>query len=48
MTSDYGDAGVYHVADIIEFRDGKIFRETRYYAQPFPAPEWRSPWSEKM
>ena len=48
MTSDYGDAGVYHVADIIEFRDGKIFRETRYYAQPFQAPEWRSQWIEKM
>jgi hypothetical protein len=48
MTSDYGDAGIYHVADIIEFRDGRIIRETRYYGEPFPAPEWRSQWVEKM
>jgi ketosteroid isomerase-like protein len=48
MTSDYGDDGVYHVADIIEFRDGRILRETRYYGEPFPPPEWRSPWVEKM
>jgi ketosteroid isomerase-like protein len=47
-TSDYGDAGVYHVADIIEFRDGRIVREARYYGEPFPPPEWRSQWVEKM
>jgi hypothetical protein len=23
------------LADIIEFRDGKILKETRYYAEPF-------------
>jgi hypothetical protein len=47
-TSDYGDGEVYLVTDIFEFRDGKISKETRYYAQPFEAPEWRAPWTERM
>jgi hypothetical protein len=33
---------------IIELRDGKIFRETCYYAEPFEAPEWRAQWVEQM
>jgi ketosteroid isomerase-like protein len=39
--SDYGDGQIYHVAMIVEFRDGKIWRDTRYYAEPFQAPDWR-------
>jgi hypothetical protein len=39
---------VYHVVVIVEFRDGKIVRETRYYADPFDAPEWRAAWVESM
>lgn len=45
--SDY-DADVFHVANIVEFRDGKIARETRYYANPFDPPEWRAEWVEPM
>jgi hypothetical protein len=45
-TSDYGSGGVWHMADIIEFRDGKIAKETRYYAEPFAPPEWRAQWVE--
>ena len=26
---------------IVEFRGGKIWRDTRYYAEPFEAPAWR-------
>jgi hypothetical protein len=48
LTSDYGDGNVYVVADIVEFRDGKIAKETRYYAQPFEAPAWRAQWTERM
>jgi hypothetical protein len=33
---------------IVEFSDGKIWRETRYYAEPFEAPEWRAQWVERM
>ena len=29
---------------IHEFRDGKIARETIYYAEPFEAPQWRARW----
>ena len=45
--SDYSGR-IYHVANIIEFRDGKIMRETRYYADPFEAPAWRAPWVEPI
>jgi hypothetical protein len=47
MRSDY-DGRIYHVVVIVEFRDGKIVRETRYYADPFDAPEWRAEWVESM
>jgi hypothetical protein len=47
-TSTYDGQDVYLVADIVEFGDGKILKETRYYAQPFEAPAWRSQWVERM
>lgn len=46
--SDYGDGQIFDVADIVEFRDGRIWRETRYYAEPFDAPQWRAEWVERM
>ena len=48
VTLTYPEAGTYHGVSIFEFRDGKIVRETDYFAQPFEAPEWRSKWVEKM
>src|SRR5215470_19073899 len=45
--SDY-NGRIYHVANIIEFREGKIIRETRYYADPFEAPTWRAQWVEPI
>ncbi len=45
--NDY-DGDVYQVVGIMEFRDGKIVKETIYYAKPFEAPEWRARWVEKM
>jgi len=45
--SDYGER-TYHVVVIIELRDGRIFRETRYYADPFEAPAWRAQWVERF
>jgi hypothetical protein len=47
-TSDYPGGGTYHVANIVEFREGKILKETRYYAEPFEAPAWRAEWVERM
>jgi ketosteroid isomerase-like protein len=45
--SDYSGR-IYHVAMIVEFRDGKIWRDTRYYAEPLEAPAWRTQWVEPM
>ena len=44
----YPDGSRYLGASIIELRDGKVARETDYYAQPFQAPEWRAQWVERM
>jgi ketosteroid isomerase-like protein len=44
----YGDGGRYLGVSVIELRDGKVAKETDYYAQPFPAPEWRARWVERM
>src|SRR6201982_678479 len=33
---------------IMEFRDGKVARETQYFADPFVAPTWRAQWVERM
>ena len=46
--SDYGDGQIFNLAMIVEFRDGRIWRDTRYYAQPFEPPEWRAQWVEPM
>ena len=46
--NDYGGGQVSNVVAIIELRDGKMFRDTRYYAKPFEAPEWRAQWVEQM
>jgi ketosteroid isomerase-like protein len=44
----YADGSRYLGASILEFRDGKVVRETDYYSQPFQAPEWRARWVEQM
>jgi SnoaL-like domain len=46
LESDYGEerGGVLNVCVILEFKDGKIARETRYYAEPFEAPGQRAQW----
>ncbi|HEY6749433.1 MAG TPA: nuclear transport factor 2 family protein [Mycobacteriales bacterium] len=40
----YDDGPWNYGVAIYEFRDGKVARETIYYAEPFPAPEWRAAW----
>ena len=44
----YADGSLYHGVAIIEVRDGKVFRETDYFGEPFQAPEWRSAWVHRM
>jgi hypothetical protein len=41
VVSDY-DGQVFHYVSVVELKDGKMWRDTRYYAEPFEAPEWRA------
>jgi ketosteroid isomerase-like protein len=43
----YADGGRYLGVSVLELRDGKVVRETDYYAEPFQAPEWRARWVER-
>jgi ketosteroid isomerase-like protein len=45
-TVTYPDGQMYHCVDLIELRDGRVYRETVYWAPPFDAPEWRRPFVE--
>ena len=38
----YGSGQVFDVVLLIELKDGKMWRDRRYYAEPFEAPEWRA------
>jgi ketosteroid isomerase-like protein len=46
-TIHYSDGSTYQGVSIFEFRDGKIAKETDYFAQPFEAPSWRAQWVER-
>ena len=34
-----------YTVSIMEFRDGKVARETQYFTDSFPAPAWRARWA---
>jgi hypothetical protein len=46
--NDYGGGYRSHVVLVMELKDGKFWRETRYYADPFEAPAWREDIVERM
>ncbi len=35
-----------NTVSIMEFREGKVMRETQYFAEPFEPPAWRTRWVE--
>ena len=37
-----------HAVGVMEFRDGKVFRETVYVGDPWEPPEWRAQWVEPL
>lgn len=39
------DGKLYHYVMILEYRDGLVWRETDYFAEPFQAPAWRAEFS---
>ncbi|MGH7567880.1 MAG: nuclear transport factor 2 family protein [Gemmatimonadales bacterium] len=45
---DYGDGDPYQCVFVFEMRGGRIAKEIAYWSKPFPAPEWRAPWVERM
>ena len=44
----YADGSRYLGVSVIELRDGKVVKETDYFAQPFQAPQWRAQWVQRM
>ena len=48
VVNDYGGGQVSDVAMILELKDGRIWRDRRYYTEPFEAPEWRAQWVERV
>lgn len=45
--ADYDDGrAALNVVMILELRDGKMWRDRWYFAEPFEPPEWRSRWTE--
>ena len=47
-TVDYGDGVPVSYVGVGELRDGKVAKMTEYFANPFPAPDWRKPFVEQM
>lgn len=45
---DYGDGDPFQSVFVFELRDGRIARETAYWTKPFPAPDWRAQWVERV
>jgi SnoaL-like domain len=47
--ADYDDEReALNVVLILELRDGKMWRDRWYFAEPFEAPEWRAQWVERL
>jgi hypothetical protein len=46
--NDYG-GDVWHFVVTLELDDdGRITRDTRYYAQPMEPPQWRAAWTDPI
>ncbi len=46
--ADYGGGQVSDLVLILKLRDGKMWRDRWYFAEPFEAPGWRAQWVERM
>jgi hypothetical protein len=44
----YPDGSEWFVIDIVELRDGRVRRETLYWAPVLEAPDWRSAWVTRL
>jgi len=41
-TGNWPNGKTYHYVMILEYRDGLVWREVQYFAEPFEAPSWRA------
>jgi ketosteroid isomerase-like protein len=48
MGLEYADGSRFQSVSVFELRDGKIVRETDYFAEPFTPPGWRAQWVQRM
>jgi hypothetical protein len=46
--ADYDEGEALNVVLILELRDGKMWRDRWYFAEPIKAPEWRAQWVEPL
>jgi len=46
--TEYADGKRYYGVAILEFRDGKMWRDTRYFGEPFDPPAWRAQWVQRI
>ena len=44
----YPDGRTWYTITLIELRDGQVWRETQYWAEPFDAPEWRHDFVDRL
>ena len=47
-TVRYPDGKEWHFVALLTLRDGKIWREVDYFAEPFEPPEWRTRYVEPI
>ena len=47
-TIRYNEEKPHKVVGIMEFRDGRVFRERLYINEPWSPPAWRAQWVELM
>jgi hypothetical protein len=44
----YPDGRVWYTVMLLELRDGMVWRETNYWAEPFDPPAWRAQWVGRL
>src|SRR5918996_92030 len=42
-----GAGGAWQVCEVIEMREGKLWRIQAFFGQPFEPAEWRAQWAER-
>ena len=47
-TARYPDGSLWHTVTLYQMRQGRIYREITYWAQPFDPPAWRAEWVDPI